>query len=62
MICDCLVVGICDTATSERLQLVKALDLDKAIKIIRQREVVKDQQGHLHGDGGKGKPIIVDEL
>ena len=62
MICDCLIVGIRDTVMSERLQLEKDLDLDKAIKIIRHREAVKEQQGHLHGDGSKEKPIMVDEL
>ena len=32
------------------------------MKIIRQREAVKEQQGHLYGDGSKGNPIMVDEL
>ena len=46
MIRDRLVVGILDTAMSEKLQLDSALDLEKAMKQIRQREAVKEHQSH----------------
>ena len=46
MIHDRLVVGIRDSALSERLQLDAALDLEKAI---RQREAVQEQQQTLQG-------------
>jgi len=45
LICDRLVVGIQDNALSERLQLEPDLTLDKAERLIRQREAVKEQQG-----------------
>ena len=48
LICDCLVVGIRDCALSERLHLEADLTLDKAKKLIRQREVVRVQQDFLH--------------
>ena len=44
LICDCLVVGIQDNALSERLQMEPELTLDKAKRLIRQREAVKEQQ------------------
>ena len=44
MIRDCLVVGIRDTALSERLQLDCNLTLEKATKAIRQKEAVHEQQ------------------
>ena len=47
MIRDRLVVGIRDTALSERLQLDPDLTLEKAKKSIRQREAVHEQQGIL---------------
>ena len=62
MIRDRLVVGILDTAMSEKLQLDSALDLEKAMKQIRQREAVKEHQSHLRGDGSKSHPVVVDEL
>ena len=62
MIRDRLVVGILDTAMSEKLQLDSALDLEKAMKQIRQREAVKEHQSRLRGDGSKSNPVVVDEL
>ena len=44
MIRDCLVVGILDKLLSEHLQLDSALTLEKAKKIICQREAVQEQQ------------------
>ena len=49
MIRDRLVVGIRDNAMSERLQLDPALTLDKAKRMIRQREAVHEQQEDLKG-------------
>ena len=61
MLCDRLVVGIRDTALSERLQMDPNLTLDKAMKSIRQREAVKEQHQQLQG-GSKTSPIVVDEI
>ena len=47
---DCLVVGIQDTALSEKLQLDSLLTLESAKKAIRQREAVHEQQQLLNGD------------
>ena len=44
MIRDRLVVGIRDLALSERLQTDETLTLDKAKKLIRQRDAVREQQ------------------
>ncbi len=49
MLRDRLVVGIRDTALSERLQLDAELTLEKAKKAIRQREAVHEQQYVLKG-------------
>jgi len=48
LICDRLVVGIRDSLLSECLQLEADLTLDKAKKLIRQREAVRTQQDFLH--------------
>ena len=50
MIRDHLVVGIHDSALSERLQLDANLTLDKAKTAIRQKEAVHEQQDFLKGD------------
>ena len=47
MICDRIVVGIRDSALSERLQLDPELTLEKAKKLVRQREAVHEQQQFL---------------
>ena len=62
MIRDRLVVGILDTALSQKMQLDSKLDLDKAMKQCRQGEAVKEHQTILRGDGSKGNPIAVDDL
>ena len=48
MIRDRLVVGICDTALSECLQMDATLTLDKAMQMVRQREAVQQQQVFLN--------------
>uniref|UniRef100_A0A1X7SPN9 Uncharacterized protein n=1 Tax=Amphimedon queenslandica TaxID=400682 RepID=A0A1X7SPN9_AMPQE len=47
MIRDRLIVGIRDQRLSERLQLDATLDLEKAKKMVRQQEAVKDQSQDL---------------
>ena len=49
MIRDRLVVGMRDTALSEKLQMDSSLTLDSAKKAIRQREAVHEQQQTLKG-------------
>ena len=49
MIRDRLVVGIRDSALSERLQMDAELTLEKAKKAVRQREAVHEQQRELSG-------------
>ncbi len=49
MIRDQLVVGIRDNALSKRLQLDAGLTLDKAMKMVRQKEAVGEQQQLLKG-------------
>ena len=44
MIRDRIVVGICDQSQSERLQMDADLTLEKAKKLVRQREAVHEQQ------------------
>ena len=51
MLRDRLVVGIRDARLSERLQLDADLTLEKAKKMVRQKEEVTDQQSKLKGDG-----------
>ena len=47
LIRDRLVVGIRDNVLSEHLQMETELTLDKAKRLIRQREAVKEQQATL---------------
>ena len=57
MIRDRLVVGIRDTAMSEKLQMDSALTLESAKKAIRQREAVHEQQLTLNGGSKANKDI-----
>jgi len=57
MIRDRIVVGIRNTALSERMQLQPDLNLEKAITQARQSEAVKEQQPLLRG-GPEVKPDI----
>lgn len=43
-------VGLADTRLSERMQMEKDLDLDKAINMARQSEEIKKQQTILRSD------------
>ena len=54
MIRDRIVVGIRDSALSERLQLDPDLTLEKAKKLVRQREAVHEQQQFLTGKSSEG--------
>ena len=47
MIRDCIVVGIRDSTLFERLQLDPELTIDKAKKLVRQREAAHEQQQFL---------------
>ena len=49
MIRDRLVVGILDKSLSERLQLDPDLTLEKAKKMVCQREAIQEQQQVLNG-------------
>ena len=61
MLRDRIVVGIRDAGLSERLQLDPELTLEKAKKVVRQKEAVKEQQVQL-GLGTKKDPIVLDEV
>ena len=50
MIRDHLVVGILDKKTSEQLQMDPALTLEKAKKMIRQKEAIREQRQVLEQD------------
>ena len=62
MLRDRIVVGIRDTALSERLQMDADLTLEKAKKIVRQKEAVREQHLQLQGEGSKKDPIVLDEV
>ena len=61
MLRDRIVVGIRDAGLSERLQLDPDLTLEKAKKVVRQKEAVKEQQLQL-GLETKKDPIVLDEV
>lgn len=58
MLRDRIVVGIRDSAMSERLQLDPDLNLEKAMKLVRQREAVHEGQLALKGTD---PPVNLDE-
>ena len=64
MLRDGLVVGIHDSATSQKLQIDPELTLEKAMKTVRQNAAVKEQQGQLKQlkEGSKGNPITIEEV
>ena len=62
MLRDRIVVGIRDTALSERLQLDPELTLEKAKKTVRKKEAVKEQHLQLRGEGTTKDPIVLDEV
>ena len=49
MLRDRLVVGIQDVALSERLQMESELTLEKAMKMVRQKEAVHEHNSQLQG-------------
>ena len=55
---DRLLVGICDSSLSERLQMDPELTLEKAKRIARQREAIKDHHQQL--SGVMGDQITID--
>ena len=57
MIRDRIVVGIRDQSLSERLQMDAELTLDKAKKLVRQREAVQEQQALLKTGQKQDKSI-----
>ena len=62
MIRDRLVVGIRDSALSERLQLDAKLTLEKA-KEVRQKEAVREQNQTLKETGdSRNNPIVLDSM
>ena len=62
MVHDRIVVGIRDSALSERLQLDSELTLEKAKKLIRQKEVVHEYQQFLSSKSSEGLVAIVDAM
>lgn len=59
MLRDRLVVGIRDAAMSERLQLDPDLIVEKAKKLVRQKEAMREQHSQLKGNGSCNKDAIV---
>ena len=59
MLRDRLVVGIRDSAMSQKLQMDPGLTLEKAMKTVRQSAAVSEQQCQLKQlkEGSKGNPI-----
>ena len=57
MIKDCIVVGLQDTALSEKLQLKPELTLESAITKVQQSELIKKQQLTVRGDKQKIESI-----
>ena len=70
MICDRIVVGLCDLSISEKLQLEADLTLEKTVTSTHQRESVKNQQKVVKAEdtlstvdalllhGKKDKPVV----
>ena len=61
MIRDRLVMGIRDRHLSERLQMDADLTLESTMKVIRQKEAMREQQ-HVLGSSTKDDLIVVDEV
>ena len=58
MIRDRIVVGICDSKLSEKLQLDLDLTLDKAVAQVRQAEAVKQQQPVIRGEATYAPSLV----
>ena len=59
---DRLVIGVRDTALSDKLQLDATLTLEKAKTAIRQKEATKEHRQELKGTGSKADPYLVEEV
>lgn len=59
MLRDRLVVGIRDSALSERLQMDAELTLERAKKLVRQKEAVKEQHQQLQAGAGVRKTPLL---
>ena len=59
---DRIVVGIQDVSLSERMELDATLTLEKAKKMVRQKEAVTLQGQQLRGDGTKGSPLLIEPV
>ena len=59
-----LVVGIRNSAMSQKLQMDSELTLEKAMKTVRQSTAVKEQQDQLKQlkEGSKGNTITIEEI
>ena len=57
MICDHIVMKIRDSALSKRSQMDSDLTLEKAKKLVCQREVVHEQQQFLTGKSSEGATV-----
>ena len=62
MLRDRIIVGIRDVTMSERPQMHADLTLEKAKKLVRQREAVQEQHLLRQGGGSKKDPIVLDEV
>ena len=62
MLRDRIVVGIRDERLSAQLQMHADLTLEKAKKLVRQKEAVQEQHLLLQGEGSKKDPIVLDEV
>ena len=62
MIRDRIVVGIRNTALSERMQGEATLTLEKAKTMARQKEAIAEQNSQLRGDGSKQSPIVLGQV
>lgn len=62
LIRDRLVVGLADTRLSERMQMEKDLDLEKAINMARQSEEIKKQQSTLRCNAMQVNASSVDRV
>ena len=59
-----IVVGIRNSAMSQKLQMDSKLALEKAMKTVRQSTAVKEQQDQLKQlkEGSKGNTITIEEI
>ena len=58
MICDQIVVGVCDSTLSLKLQLKETLTLDKAVTQAREAKMIKKQQPLVRGGQKEGTASV----